>query len=81
MPKLPILSGVELMKFVEYLGFSAVRMKGSHIRLHSADGRVTTIPLHANKDVPKGLLRKIIREDLELSLEEFFSSFAKYKGR
>ncbi len=31
-------------------------------------GRVTTIPVHKNDDIPKGLLRKIIREDLEITL-------------
>ncbi len=30
------------------------------------DGRVTTVPVHKNQDLPKGLLRKIIQEDLEL---------------
>ena len=34
-------------------------------------GRVTTVPVHKSKDLPKGLMRKIIREDLKLSLEEF----------
>ncbi len=36
-----------------------------------SDGRVTTIPVHKNDDLPKGLMRKIIREDLKLELEEF----------
>ncbi|HNO04746.1 MAG TPA: hypothetical protein PKK49_05590, partial [Flavobacteriales bacterium] len=29
------------------------------------------VPVHANDDLPKDLLRKIVREDLQLSLEEF----------
>lgn len=35
------------------------------------DGRVTTVPVHGNDDLPRGLLRKIIREDLKLALEDF----------
>ena len=39
------------------------KTKGSHVRLRSEDGRVTTVPVHGTKDIPRGLLRKIIRED------------------
>jgi predicted RNA binding protein YcfA (HicA-like mRNA interferase family) len=49
------------------------------VRLRSADGRATTVSIHANKDVPKGLLRKIIREDLEISLEEFPEMYSNFK--
>jgi predicted RNA binding protein YcfA (HicA-like mRNA interferase family) len=47
--------------------------------LRSEDGRATTIPVHRNKDIPKGLLRKIIREDLEINLEEFFKLYSRNK--
>jgi len=39
------------------------------------------LPVHGNKDIPKGLLRKIIREDLEISLEEFLELYSGYKGK
>jgi predicted RNA binding protein YcfA (HicA-like mRNA interferase family) len=35
------------------------------------DGRVATIPVHKNDPVSKGLLRKIIREDIGISIEDF----------
>jgi len=35
------------------------------------DGRVTTVPIHKNDDLPKGLMRKIIREDISLNVDEF----------
>jgi predicted RNA binding protein YcfA (HicA-like mRNA interferase family) len=79
MPKLPVLSGKELIKLIENLGFVETRQKGSHIRLHCQDGRVTTVPVHSNKEIPKGLLRKIIREDLQISLEEFVELYSKHK--
>ncbi|MEN4017367.1 MAG: type II toxin-antitoxin system HicA family toxin [Methanobacterium sp.] len=79
MHKLPVIKGRELVKFLESIGFRVIRTKGSHVRLRSKDGRVTTVPVHGNKDIPKGLLRKIIREDLEISLDEFSGSYSKYK--
>jgi len=61
------------------LGFVVIRTKGSHVRLRSEDGRVTTVPFHSNNEIPKGLLRKIIREDLEMSLEEFLELYTDSK--
>ncbi len=71
MPPLPVLSGKELVKILELQGFHVVRINGSHHRLKHQDGRITTVPVHGNEDLPKGLLRKIIREDLQLTLEQF----------
>lgn len=68
---LPAISGKNLIKILQRIGFSVVRINGSHHRLKHLDGRVTTIPVHKNLDLPKGLLRKIIREDLEMELEDF----------
>ena len=81
MSKLPVITGKELIKFLESLGFEIIRTKGSHVRLGAADGRVTTVPVHGNKEIPKGLLRKIIRDDLEISLDEFSELYSKYKGK
>jgi predicted RNA binding protein YcfA (HicA-like mRNA interferase family) len=65
------LSGKELIRLLEKLGFIVVRINGSHHRLKHPNGKVTTVPVHKNEDLPKGLLRKIIREDLEMELDEF----------
>lgn len=69
--KLPVLSGKELVDLLEKLGFVVIRVKGSHHRMKHPDGRITTIPVHKNDSLSKGLLRKIIREDIVLSIEEF----------
>ena len=71
MAGLPVISGKELVKLLEKQGFEVARIKGSHHRMKHPDGRVTTIPVHKNEDLPKGLLRKIIREDLKMEVEEF----------
>ncbi|KYC45964.1 MAG: YcfA-like protein [Candidatus Methanofastidiosum methylothiophilum] len=75
MKKLPPISGKELVSFLEKIGFNTIRTKESHIRLKSEDGRYTTVPIHGNKELPKGLLRRIIKEDLELELEEFIDLY------
>ena len=69
--KQPVISGKELVKLLERVGFKVIRVNGSHHRLKHADGRITTVPVHKNDDLPKGLLRKIVREDLMLEMEEF----------
>jgi predicted RNA binding protein YcfA (HicA-like mRNA interferase family) len=68
----PSISFRSLIQKVKQLGFEAVRQKGSHIRFVHPDGRKTTIPDHGSKDVPQGLLVKIIRYDLEMKVEDFF---------
>jgi len=75
MSQLPVVSGKDFIKFLQMLGFIVVRIQGSHYRLKHPDGRVTTIPVHKNEDLPKGLLRKIIREDLDMELDEFINLF------
>lgn len=81
MSKLLLIKGRELVKFLEFIGFRVIRTKGSHVRLRAEDGRVTTVPVHGNREIPRGLLRKIIREDLEMSLEEFLELYSRYKGK
>ena len=71
MPQLPVISGKTFLKFLHNIGFVIVRINGSHHRLKHPDGRITTVPVHKNQDLPKGLLRKIIREDLQLELNDF----------
>jgi predicted RNA binding protein YcfA (HicA-like mRNA interferase family) len=79
MPQLPVISGKAFLKFLQAIGFVVVRINGSHHRLKHPDGRVTTVPVHKNQDLPKGLLRKIIREDLELELNDFIALWNKHK--
>lgn len=71
MSGLPVISGKKFVKLLEKQGFEVIRIKGSHYRMKNPDGRITTIPVHKNEDLPKGLLRKIIRDDLKIELGEF----------
>jgi len=78
MPQLPVISGKDFIKFLQTLGFIVVRINGSHHRLKNPDGRVTTVPVHKNEDLPKGLMLKIIREDLDMELDEFLNLYKNY---
>ena len=69
--KQPVISGKDLVKLLEKHRFKVTRVNGSHHRMRHKDGRVTTVPVHKNEDLPKGLLRKIVREDLQIEMVEF----------
>lgn len=71
MPPLPIITFAQLCRIIENMGFRRVRQKGSHMRYVHADGRKTTGPDHGGQDVPKGLLVKIIKQDLNMSMDDF----------
>jgi predicted RNA binding protein YcfA (HicA-like mRNA interferase family) len=79
MPRLPAIEGQQLVKVLQKLGFVIIRTKGSHVRMRAEDGRVTTVPIHAKAILPKGLLRKIIREDLKMELSEFIDTYSRLK--
>ncbi|HBE41357.1 MAG TPA: hypothetical protein DDW27_09160 [Bacteroidales bacterium] len=79
MTQLPVISGKDFIRFLESVGFVVVRINGSHHRLKNTDGRVTTVPVHKNEDLPKGLIRKIIREDLDMELDEFLRLYKQRK--
>jgi predicted RNA binding protein YcfA (HicA-like mRNA interferase family) len=68
--QLPVISGKDFIKLLEKLGFRLISINGSHHRMKHEDGRITTIPVHGNDPLPKGLLRKIIREDIQVTIHE-----------
>ena len=70
MVKLPRISGKELCKILEKIGFKKVYGKGSHIRFKHPDGRRTVVPVHGNEDIGPGLLSAILKQ-IRLTREEF----------
>lgn len=74
MPKLPILSGKEIIKILEKLNFRVIRQKGSHVILkrfieNKEIGCV--VPLH--KEVAVGTLKGILKQ-ADLHPDEFISN-------
>lgn len=70
MPKLLKISGKELCKILEKLGFEKIYGKGSHTRFKHLDGRRTVVPVHGNEDLGPGLLTAILKQ-IKLTRKEF----------
>ncbi len=67
--KLPVLSGDELVKALQKVGYDVVRQKGSHIRLrHSTDPERKPLTVPRHQTLKRGLLHRILR-DAGLSVE------------
>ena len=69
MGSVPVLKPREVVALLEVLGFVEVRQRGSHKQFRQADGRSTTVPFHAGRDIAPTLLRKIAR-DIGLTVDE-----------
>ena len=72
MPRLPSLTGKEIIAILGKIGFETVRTKRSHHILHHQDGRRTVVPVHAGETIGRGLMTKILH-DCELERDEFFA--------
>lgn len=70
MSRLKLLPYRDLAQIAEMAGFQWVRRQGSHNTFRTPNGRVVVIPDHANQDIVRPLLRKIIR-DMGLSVDEY----------
>ncbi len=66
--KLPLLSGREVLKALERLGFIEVHRKGSHVKMKHPGGRIIVFPFHDEVDrfTLKGALR-----DASIEIEDF----------
>lgn len=68
-----VLKPREIVLLLEIFGFVEVRQRGSHKQFRHLDGRCTTVPFHAGRDISPILLRQIAK-DISLSVEEFLKS-------
>jgi predicted RNA binding protein YcfA (HicA-like mRNA interferase family) len=69
--KLPLLSGRQVLRGLERLGFAEIARKGSHVKMKHPDGRLIVFPYHAEVDrfTLKGAFR-----DADIDLEEFLNA-------
>ena len=70
MTRLRVVSFRKMDRLLRNLGFEAVRRKGSHVFYRHPDGRTTTVPDHAGRDLARPLIREVLRE-IEVSVEEY----------
>ena len=60
MPPLPILSGREIVRLLEKIGWEVARQRGSHI-IMVKEGQIATLSIPDHKEVARGTLRSLIR--------------------
>ncbi|MCX7737306.1 MAG: type II toxin-antitoxin system HicA family toxin [Candidatus Kapabacteria bacterium] len=79
MPKLKVLSGIELLRIFSIFGFNIKSQKGSHVKIFrkiNSIEQILTIPNHNELD--KGTIKAIIRQASkyipESELKKYFYS-------
>ena len=66
------IKGREVLRKLNKAGFEVIRIKGSaHYLRHPRTGKLTSVHIHGNRDIPLGTLRAIVIEQAGLSPEEF----------
>ena len=70
MPKLPVLSGLQIIKILEHFGFNFVRQRGSHAVLRHGS-IVVVVPIH--HEVKTGTLRSILRQ-AQVDVDDFIDA-------
>ncbi|HIH22815.1 TPA: addiction module toxin, HicA family [Candidatus Micrarchaeota archaeon] len=68
--KLPSLNARDVLKILNKTEFYEVSQRGGHLKLRDGKGHTVIVPIHSNKDIPKGTLLSIIRQ-AGLAREEF----------
>jgi predicted RNA binding protein YcfA (HicA-like mRNA interferase family) len=66
---LPVLSGKEVVKIFESIGWEVSRQRGSHI-IMTKEGEIVTLSVPSHREVARGTLRSLIRS-AKLTVEEF----------
>lgn len=68
--KLPVLSGEELVRALEKVGYVKVRQKGSHMRLrHATEPTRKPVSVPRHRVIKRGLLKDILR-DAQITVEQ-----------
>jgi len=60
MPKMPLLSAKEVVKFLALHGFELKGQVGSHMKLKDGKGHVVTVP--AYNEIPQGVMHSILKQ-------------------
>lgn len=73
MPKLPHVSGAEIQRALERLGFEKVRQSGSHVVM-KCESKGCVVPMHS--EVKIGTLAGLLRQ-AEVAPEDFMAALRK----
>jgi predicted RNA binding protein YcfA (HicA-like mRNA interferase family) len=70
-PRLPVVSGRQVVRALERVGYRVVRQRGSHIRLRDeSDPNHLPVTVPDHRTLKAGLLHQILR-DANLTVDEF----------
>ncbi|HLD58150.1 MAG TPA: type II toxin-antitoxin system HicA family toxin [archaeon] len=69
-PRLIPVSGKEMSRLLEKIGFQKVHQVGSHARFIHSDGRKTVVPIHGNEELGIGLIKEILKQ-AKISRQEY----------
>jgi len=73
-PRLPVVSGEQLIRVLARFGYVAVRQKGSHVRLrHQTDPQRAPVTVPLDDEVAFGTLKRIL-QDSKITVEELLSA-------
>ncbi|WP_435011456.1 type II toxin-antitoxin system HicA family toxin [Tundrisphaera lichenicola] len=72
MPPIPVLSGQDVIKAFQSLGWRVVRRKGSHVMMAKA-GQNATLSVPDHDEVGRGALRSLIRS-ADLTIDDFLAA-------
>jgi len=78
MPKLPVVSGKEVVKALQKIGFVIQSQRGSHLKLirqSRSKRQIVIIPMH--KSIKSGTLRNGILKPIGLSVEDLVKLLTK----
>jgi predicted RNA binding protein YcfA (HicA-like mRNA interferase family) len=73
LPELPHVSGAEVVRALERLGFAAIRQRGSHVMLRRGSSGCV-VPLH--REVKRGTLGGILRQ-ARVDADEFIEALGR----
>ncbi len=72
MSSIPVLSGNEVVRVFETLGWHIARRRGSHIVMVK-EGEIATLSVPDHREVAKGTLRSLVRS-ANLTMDEFLAA-------
>jgi len=75
MNKQPVISGKEFLRLLLKYGCILTNIKGSHFKVENPINNMwTIIPVHGNKDMNRGFLLNILKNQLGIDAKDFFDS-------
>jgi len=70
MSRLAMIDAKGFAKILQKLEYERVRQTGSHVIYEHSDGKSVSVPHHKGEDLPRPLLRSLLRK-IDISIDEY----------